>query len=75
MWNQVILEWQEEEVQERMHQLSSNTGSWLKKLERELFKDKEEIKQTKSCYDCQIAKLTADRDRLELKISAMASKK
>ena len=60
----------EMKVQERMQQLSSTTGSRLKKLEREAFQDKEEIKQMKIMYDRQIAKLTADKDRLEQKLSA-----
>ena len=53
-----------------MRELSSDTSSRLKTLERQTFQDKEEMKQMKIKYDRQIAKLTKNKDWLELKLSA-----
>ena len=58
------------EVKEKMRELSLDTGSRLKKIERQSFQDKEEMKQMKIKYDREIAKLTREKIRLELKLSA-----
>ena len=54
----------------RMRELSSDTGSRLKKLEHQAFQDKEEMRQMKINYDREIAKITREKIRRELKLSA-----
>ena len=56
-----------------MRELSLDTGSRLKKIERQAFEDKEEMKQMKIKYDREIAKLTMEKIRLELQLSAKIS--